>query len=409
MGIFRKRQVRSMIKTLYGGSPAYFLYNYVQNIYNIPEVRTAISLFGKIVSTVPIWHERESKDGEVEFFTNEVLSLQANPVQNASQFWEEVTTRYFLNNNVFIEPVWDNATGKLKHLYVLPINYGGFEIKFLSENKATVTFSALNKTIDLDNLIYISRYSFLSGGAQNQLGLYETVIQALAKQALNVADPRKVRAIMQGKMSGNSNLKDRDSKGEMKTLEANFAENVNGIAYVDSRWEITPINWTENDVNRELMNLVIETVQNYFDMPESIIKGTASEMEISQFVAYKVQPFTKQVERALTAKLFTAKERGFGNRYAFDTFALQVKTLSSLTALFSNGIRNGVLNQDECREYIGQPPLPNGMGKVYRASADTVSLDIIDEYELGKFGIAAGNTQKKKEVTDEQAQGIYTL
>ena len=39
---------------------------------------------------------------------------------------------------------------------------------------------------------------------------------------------------------------------------------------------------------------------------------------------------------------------------------------------------------------IGQPPIPNGLGKVYRASADTVNIEIVDEYQEAKNGNAGG-------------------
>ena len=35
---------------------------------------------------------------------------------------------------------------------------------------------------------------------------------------------------------------------------------------------------------------------------------------------------------------------------------------------------------------MGYEPLPNGLGKVYRASADLVNIEVIDDYELGKVG-----------------------
>ena len=55
---------------------------------------------------------------------------------------------------------------------------------------------------------------------------------------------------------------------------------------------------------------------------------------------------------------------------------LSVNTLSSKTQLFNVAIRQGILNIDECRELIGQPPLENGLGKTYRVTADTIDITV---------------------------------
>ena len=49
-------------------------------------------------------------------------------------------------------------------------------------------------------------------------------------------------------------------------------------------------------------------------------------------------------------------------------------------------IREG-LNIDECRELIGQPPLENGLGKKYRVTADTIDIEVANEYQLGKVNL----------------------
>ena len=108
-----------------------------------------------------------------------------------------------LNSNCFIEPEFNSITGELEHLYVLPND----EFEFtLYDKRATVRFLKIGRTYDLDSLIYLNRFSKLAGGRKNQLGLYETVIQALAAQAINVANPKKPRALLQGCLLYTSNV-----------------------------------------------------------------------------------------------------------------------------------------------------------------------------------------------------------
>lgn len=394
----KEAQLRSIIHEYYGDNVGWFAFNYANNIYNIPEVRTAIETFSDIFSTIPKYFERKDKNGYIQYFehaADKVINLRSNPLQNATQFWKNVITTLLLNNNVFIEPIFDNRTGDLKYLYALPKDQFDFT---LYNERATVKFLTLGKTYDMDDLIYLNRFSALGGGQRNDLGLYETVIQALAAQAIEVANPKKPRAILQANRQEQGNLKEKDRKGTMGDLQGNFDSAVNGIVYFDPQWKVTPINWNENDVNRDLMKFVVNTVYNYFGVTEEIINNKASEIEYQLFVKNKIEPLARQVEQEFTSKLFSKREREFGNRLELDTFYLSVSTLSAKTQFFNVVGRSGVLNIDEQREMIGYPPLPGGIGQMYRVTADTVNIEIVDDYQKTKNGEAKSENATKAPV-----------
>lgn len=406
LDIFRrnkqKKEVRSIIQNYYGGDYKYFVWNYANQIYNIPEVRTAIEKVASIFSRIPIYHKRVNKDGYVEYLddiTSKVLNYKPNVLQNSSQFYKNVVTQLLLENNVFIEPIWDTKTGELRQLYPLPLKR--FEFTTNENNtKGFVQFwesQSAYKKYDLDNLIYLNRFGTISGGKENTLGLYETVLKSLGEQIVNVASPNKPRAIIQSDITGQGALKERDRKGNMEDIKAGFADNVHGLAYLDKMWKITPINWNENDVNQKIMSMVINIVYNYFGINENIINDKATEIEMQMFIANTIEPLAKQFEQEFTNKLFTEFEYYYGNRIEFDYYALTVSTLQAKTALFNVGLRAGVLNIDEAREMIGQPPLPNGLGRMYRVTADTVNIEQADKYQLGKVG---------KDVTDSKTEMV---
>ncbi len=396
----RAPELRTIIREYYGGNVGLFAWNYAQNIYSIPEVRTAIEKFAGIFAVIPKYFERKDKKGYVVYYEDEssrVINVKANPLQNATQFWMNAITQLMLQSNVFIEPTFDVHTGKLKELYVLPHDH--FDFTLNGEN-ATVRFTGIGRTYQMKNLVYLNRFSTLAGGTKNDLGLYETVIQALATQAINVANPKKPRAILQGQIGTQGNLKQTDKKGTLEDLKGNFDEAVNGIVYFDPQWKVTPINWQENDVNRELMKFVVNTVYNYFGMTDKIVNNTATELEWAMFVKTNIEPIARQVEQEFTAKLFTKREQEFGNRLELDVFNLSISTLQAKTQYMSVASRQGIHNIDEMREIVGYPPLPDGLGQMYRVTADTVDITKVNEYQMSKNGKGNAGAQTPSDEND---------
>lgn len=386
-----RTQLCTIITDMYGGNVGLFARTYASSIYNIPEVRTAIETYANIFSIIPRYFERVDKNGNIVYLENaadRVINLKPNKLQNATQFWKNLVTEVMLYNNAFVEPTWDLRTGQIESLYVLPHMQHEFN---LYGKRATVTFLNIGKTYDLDDIIYLNRFPTLTGGSPNNLGLYETVIHALSEQAITVADPKKPRAILQAEKGTSGNLKDKDKEGTMKDVKGNFDSSVKGIVYFDPNWKITPINWQENDVNRELMRFVVNIVYNYFGMDEEIINNNASEIKFQLFVKTKMEPLARQIEQEFTYKLHSAREIEVGNRLELDTFNLSVSTLAAKTQFFNVVGRSGVMNIDEQREMVGMPPLPDGKGKMYRVTADTVNIDIVDDYQKNKNGVADNN------------------
>lgn len=406
---FRSRkkdeELRTIIRTVYGNDISLFARSYANRIYDIPEVRTAIECFADIFSSIPKYVERVDRNGNITYMENQmskVLTQRANPLQNSTQFWKNVVTRLMLDNNVFIEPVYDNVTGKLKHLYVLPKDSFTFE---LVGDDAFVKFGRTGKKYKLSGfggLIYLNRFGAITGGSNNSLGLYETVVQSLAEQAINVAKPNKVRAFIHGKVAGQSPIqKPKDTKGTMKDLEINMANNVQGVSYLDGHWEVTPVNWQENDVNRDLMQFAINIIYNYFGITGEIINNKATTIEYQLFVRNRMEPLAQQIEQEFTNKIFTEGEIGHGRRIELDTFALSASDLREKTAFLSVAGRGGYINIDEGREMIGLPPLPDGLGQMYRVTADTMDIKLVNEMQAAQKGVNKNNNKNKEQNEDE--------
>lgn len=409
----QKNEVRSIVTNLYGGNYQYFVWNYANNIYNIPEVRTAIEKIADIFASMKVYSIRTDKDDNIKYMadpTERILNFQPNPLQNATQFYKTVITKLLLDNNAFIEPVFNtNKAGDLKMLYPIPYNRFTFEtsedgsigyVQFLDAQRNPT------KRYNLNNIIYLNRFSTLSGGKESDLSFYETVLKSLGEQIVNVASPNKPRAILQSNQVGQGQLKEKDKSAVTNEVRARFADNVQGVAYLDKMWTITPINWNENDVNKDLMKFIVEQFYKYYNINEKIIDGTATEIEMANFINTMIKPLAIQFSQEFTNKLFSENEYYFGRRIEFDYHSLLITTLQSRTAYYQAALRNGWHNIDEVRELEGYGSLPNGKGKVFRTSADLVNVDIVDDYELGKVNktpdmVSAADVSQQTSFKDE--------
>ena len=377
-----------------------------KNMFSVPEIRTAIDTVAKLFSTIPMNHERRGEKG-VRYLNDDidaVLNFRTNPLQNKTQFWVTLISHLLVYNNAAAEIVYND--GRISQLVPLPFKTPKFdEIGFVY-----FTDDPSGKRYPLEETINLNLFSTLKGGETSQAtGLHETIIQAIQQRIVkNVTNPVEINAILRGKF-GNLKPKDRDARiAEIK--EQIDGQAINGMPFINSDIDLIPINISKIETDPQLLKDVVNAVYNYFGLSEAIINNTANEVQIAQFLAKTIRPLANQVAEELTSKFFTLKAYNGGNRISLDVMALEISTLNSKVQLFSNGMLNGYLNADECREYIGQPPLPNGWGQIYRGNLNTVNVEKIDEYQAAKSGASkqkdeGGDESGKDDSLEQPAEG----
>lgn len=394
-GIFNKNSVKTTVKpqdndlrqlifTNFNNDINLFARTYANSIYDLPEVVNAIEYFVKVFSTVPRYHEKLAKTGEIEYFDNSpidiVLNLKSNPFQNSVAFWQSVIRQLLLNNNVFIKPEYSG--GELKAMYPLPMK----NFTYLYENgKAYVYFydsmpGEKNK-YNMEELILLSNHCTFGNYNANtihKLSLYETVLRALQDKAINDTQQKANALLMPKNMGGN--LKDTDKKGALKAQTDLLATPINGVAMLDGNYSIEKIDWQNNPVNKDLMELVINIVYNYFGVSPDLINFKASETEFQQFVISQVKPLSELIEAELTAKLFVPLEIRQGHRIELDHNALQIATIDAKTKLLLVAMRQGVLSINEGRDLIGFASLGE-KGNIYRTTLDTLNIEDVFKNE----------------------------
>ena len=370
-----------------------------RTVFNIPEIRTAINTVSETFATIPIYRKRkDNATGEVEYINDRidyVLNLSPNPYQTKTQFWNFIITKLLLNNAAAVQIVYDDIG--IRSLVPLPF----FKARPQDDFK-TLVFAddPLQKKYAADGVIILTRFSEFGRGADSHAtDIYEKVISAIQQRALkNTEEGARVVAAVKKSMSQiGSRVKPGDAINSVNDIADQLkVSKIEGFAYLDGATDIYPLNIPDVKIEKELLAIIVEAVYNYFGISDKIIKGTASEIEWQQFVMKLPKFLSEQCQEEFTRKIYTEREYQVGNRIEFDYLALQISTLTAKVALMNSGILNGYLNQDECREYIGQPPLPDGLGKKYRGNLNSANLDVIDKYQLAKANANKGFTEEEK-------------
>lgn len=348
--------VSKIIDLLNRGTP---LISFGRDLYNIPEVRTAINFIAEKVASVPFYHARADTNGKIEPINGRiqyVLGVRTNPYQSPQVFWTYAITRLLLTNNVFIMPDWDD-TGQLRALYVLP--FSQFEFSQDEEGRLIITFPYARKfEFYYDDIIHLQRFPTQMGGIQKQAtGSYVQIVNTLQDQAVNDSkNSQRIAALLQVK----TQLKSSDMKKKLDEFKDLFltSENTTGFGMIGAEYEVHNLDLKLQPLNKDLLEAIVGYMYIYFGGSKEIITNTAEELQYEQFIDNTIKPLVFQIEEELTYKLFSNKEIYHNNRILAELIDLEISTLSAKTVFFKEMLFGGVMNRNEIRKRVGLPKGP---------------------------------------------------
>ena len=331
---------------------------------------------------------------------------EPNPLMTTSEFLEKVTWLLLLNYNAFIIPVY--WTDKLKNRYyeaLYPIQ--PTQVDFIQDDSGRlfVTFWFANgykTTIPYDDVIHIrTNYSvntYMGGNEFGQpdnksllktLDLNEKLLQGVAK-AMNASYS------VNGIVKYNTLIDDGETEAALKELERKLANSESGFLPLDLKCEFIPLERSTQIVDDSTLKFVDEKILRNFGVPLDILRGDFSKDTYESFYQKTLEPIIKSMSQAFTKKLFTKREKAFGNRielYPKELIFMTVsQTLEMINVLAPQG--GGYVN--EYRTWLGLRPLPELEGKRYM-SLNWIDADKAAEYQTGQ------NT--KVDIIDEEKAG----
>lgn len=368
---------------------------------------------------------KKLKPAHVRKINNDVVPVKSdlqdvlnspNQLMTASEFLEKVTWLLLLNYNAFIIPTYytwvDEKTGVERRYYdsMYPINPTQVDFIEDASGRLFVKFWFWNgetTTIPYDDVIHI-KYNYalneyMGGNRFGQpdheallgtLDLNNTMLQGIAK-AMNSS------YAVNGVIKYNTMLDDGSMAANIAKLEQDLQNSKSGILPLDLKGEFIAFPKDIKLVDEGTLKFIDEKILRNWGIPLAILTGDYTKEQYEAFYQKALEPLIIAISQAFTKKVFTSRERAFGNEVKFYPKDLIFMTTTQKLELVNLLAPTGSIYENEKRTMFGLMPLPELEGKRYM-SLNWVDADLAGQYQMGKVGNVS------MDVIDESKQETLT-
>ncbi|MGA4519602.1 phage portal protein [Solibacillus silvestris] len=348
------------------------------NIYRSDIVRSAIRPKVRAIGKTVAKHIRRDMNGikvNPEAYMRFLLE-EPNPHMTMQQLLERTITQLELNNNAFIY-IERNEYDYPVALY--PINTTNVEVltnregflyyRFMLRNGNTVTF----KHTDIIHLGKDYNDNELFGDSNHEaltplMEIVNTTDQGIVKAIKN-------SNIIRWLLKFNQTLRPEDIKKQTKQFVDDFlsseSESV-GAAATDSKMEAKQVDPKDYVPNEKQMDFTTKRIHAYFNTNEKIVSSSYTENDWISYYESAIEPDIVQLSTLFSRKLFSRKERAFGNKIVFESNNLSFASMATKLQLVQF-VDRGIMSPNEVREILSYAPAPDGDTFVRRL--DTAAIE----------------------------------
>jgi HK97 family phage portal protein len=169
-------------------------------------------------------------------------------------------------------------------------------------------------------------------------------------------------------------LKDEDLTIKAQEFNKNYLatdSEAGGAVPVNGNYEIEQVKADGYSPRAAQLTRTTARIYNFFNTNENIVQGKFKEDDWTAFYETKIEPLSKQMSSEFTRKLFSRKERAFGNKIIFDSMNLQYASMSTKLGL-EKMVDRGAMTPNEWREVLNMGPVEGGDKAVRRKDTGLV-------------------------------------
>lgn len=340
-------------------------YSWDGNVYKSDIVRSCIRPKAKAIGKLVAKHIRDNAN---EFKINPDAYLrfileEPNPLMTGQVMQEKLATQLELNNNAFAYIKRDEL-GYATEIYPIPCvsievvenSVGDVFLKFYFRNGKRMT-------IPYVDIIHL-RKDF---NDDDFFGEHPGQALAPLMEIVNTTDQGIVKAIKNSSiikwiLKFKSVLKEEDVDAQVKKFVKNYMSIENqsgGAASSDPRYDLEQVKPEAFVPDSKQMQETFQRILNFFNTNEKIIQSKYTEDEWNAYYESEIEPLAMQLAGEYTRKLFSRRERGFGNKIIFESSSLQYASMSTKMDLLQM-VDRGAMTPNEWRGILSLGPIENG-------------------------------------------------
>lgn len=406
--LFKKEPKNSKFApTMDGFLPIYTQFG--NNIYASDVVQQALKCIVDEMKKLNPTHVRYINNDPVPIKGN-VQDVLSNPNQlmTTSEFIEKICWLLLMNYNVFIIPTYytwvDEKTGAERRYYdsLYPIN--PTQVDFIEDagGRLFVKFWFWNgetTTIRYDDVIHI-RYNYsvneyMGGNALGQpdhqalldtLELNNQLLQGLAK-AMNAS------YAVNGVVKYNTMMDDGKTEAALKELERKLQNSESGFLPLDIKADFIPLQHGSQLVDEATLKFIDEKILRNWHIFLAILTGDYTKEQYESFFQACLEPLIVSITQAFTKKMFTSREKAFGDRIEFYPEQLIFMTTTQKIEMINLLSPTGALFENEKRTILGLMPIQELEGKRYM-SLNWIDANNADQYQVGNVNVDVVDEEK---------------
>lgn len=369
-------------------------YSWGGNIYQSDIVRSCIRPKAKAVGKLVAKHIRENA---VEFKINpdpylRFILEEPNPLMTGQVMQEKLATQLELNNNAFAYIKRDDL-GFASEIYPIPCttvqvvegNLGDIFLKFYFRNGKQMI-------VPYVDIIHLRK----DYNDHDFFGDHPGQVLAPLMEIVNTTDQGIVKAIKNSNvikwiLKFTQVLKQDDIDKQVNNFVNNYLslESTGGAAAADPRYDLQQVKPESYVPDDKQMEKTLQRIYSFFNTNEKIIQSKYSEDEWNAYYESEIEPLAMQLAGEFTRKLFSRRERGYGNKIIFEASSLQYASMSTKMNLVQM-VDRGAMTPNEWRSILSLGPIEGGDKPIRRL--DTALVDSQNNSEGGDGGGENGDS-----------------
>lgn len=407
MGLFEKMfgrktetsQSNNRFKLINDNGGGFF--NWDGKLYKSDIIRAAIRPKAKAIGKLTAKHIREGTEFKVNPDVNiRFLLEEPNPIMSGQVFQEKMAVQLELNNNAFAYIKRDDF-GVATEIYPVPASsveliegeHGEIYLKFLFVNgqKMTVPYvDIIHLRSDFNDDDFFGSHP--GEALKNSMDIINTADQGIVKAIKNSAS---IKWLLKFKTV----LQPADMRREIDKFTEDYLsidKNNGGAAGTDSRYDLEQVKNDAYVPNEKQLANTTQRVYSFFNTNEKIVQSKYTEDEWNAYYEAQIEPVAMQLANEYTRKLFTRKQRGYGNKIIFEASSLQYASMATKMNLVQM-VDRGALTPNEWRSILSLGPIEGGDKAVRRLDTALVNNGNVVNEKGGENNDDSG----KKESDDE--------